>query len=72
MRRNFIQDYERNIVDPAVNSAIKYMIDKAVNEAVMTLIEVIKENDEKLGYMIENNSSIRDEILQKTGVDIWQ
>ena len=72
MRRNFIQDYERNIVDPAVNSAIKYMIDKAVNEAVMTLIKVIKENDEKLGYMIENNSSIRDEILQKTGVDIWQ
>ena len=72
MRRNFIQDYERNIVDSAVNSAIKYMIDKAVNEAVMTLIKVIKENDEKLGYMIENNSSIRDEILQKTGVDIWQ
>ena len=60
MRRNFIQNYERNLVE------------SAVKDAVMTLIEVIKDNDEELGYMIENNPSIRDKILQNTGVDIWQ
>ena len=58
MRSTFIQNYEKNLVETAV--------DKAIKDAM----EVIRTKGNGTAHEIDENESIRAGILEKTGVDI--
>ena len=63
MKNNAIIEYERRIIDKAVNKAVDEAVSKAVDEAV-------NNNSLQIACNMRDANYSRDEILKMTGVDI--
>ena len=63
MMNNAIIEYERRIIDKAVNKAVDEAVSKAVDEAV-------NNNSLQIACNMRDANYSRDEILKMTGVDI--